>query len=692
MFRLTGFLVLAVRLTFAQAPEEEPDSVRLLNEIVVKAYATDRPLSEVGAAVGYVGTPELARFSNTSILPAMNLIPGVRMEERSPGSYRFAIRGSSLRSPFGVRNVKMYWNGLPLTDGGGNTYLNLIDLNSIGHAEIIKGPGGSLYGAGTGGVVLLESPRKNSKKIEVSGMGGSFGLQRYQVAAQAGSEKLNARILFAHQQANGYREQTAMRRDALNGDFTFTVTKTSTLSATLLYTNLMYQTPGGLTLAQFDADPTQARPATPTLPSAVDAKAAVYNKTLYGGVVYENTINSHWSMRVGVFKSHTQFENPTTRNYEQRKEDNTGGRFDIHYLFGREQWHGKITFGTEYQHFYSPVEVYNNDQGYPGTVQQSNDILGTNLLLTFAQADVSLPAGFLFTLGGSGNFVDYDFESRPLNAPPIIQTCDFDPVFLPRAALLKKITPFISVYGSISNGFSPPSLAEVRPSTNNINTGLKPERGTNYEMGIKGNLWNHLGFDFTAYNFQLKETIVIQRTPDNADYFVNAGSTSQPGLEVALSWNVISQPASFIDVLKIRGSYSLNNYHFQEYVQDGNDYSGNRLTGVAPHVANLFVDVRTKTGLYLNVTANYVDQIPLNDGNTAYASEYFLVGAKVGYQFSWSEKFPAEIFAGADNLLNQKYSLGNDLNAAGGRYYNAAPTRNFYGGLKISFAPPKKKL
>ena len=36
-------------------------------------------------------------------------IPGVRMEERTPGSYRLSIRGSLLRSPFGIRNVKVYF-------------------------------------------------------------------------------------------------------------------------------------------------------------------------------------------------------------------------------------------------------------------------------------------------------------------------------------------------------------------------------------------------------------------------------------------------------------------------------------------------------------------------------------------------------------------------------------------------------
>jgi iron complex outermembrane receptor protein len=48
-------------------------------------------------------------------------------------------------------------------------------------------------------------------------------------------------------------------------------------------------------------------------------------------------------------------------------------------------------------------------------------------------------------------------------------------------------------------------------------------------------------------------------------------------------------------------------------------------------------------------------------------------------------KRAAELFIGADNLLDEKYSLGNDLNAFGGRYYNASPPRNYYIGLKASF-------
>src|SRR5688572_4259327 len=183
------------------------DSTKVLSEVVIQAYAYKRPAEEVPAAVAVVSQKDLERFNNTTLLPAANTIPGVRMEERSPGSYRFSIRGSLLRSPFGVRNVKVYWNGLPFTDGGGNTYLNLLDFNSVGNMEIVKGPGGSLYGAGTGGVVLLHHPTSDKDQFEAGVVFGSYGLRRFNVSGETHSKRTDVRLHYAHQEAGGYREQ-----------------------------------------------------------------------------------------------------------------------------------------------------------------------------------------------------------------------------------------------------------------------------------------------------------------------------------------------------------------------------------------------------------------------------------------------------------------------------------------------------
>jgi iron complex outermembrane recepter protein len=659
------------------------DSTRTLNEVVIKGFAYNRPLREVPASIAIVGKNELERFNNASLLPAINTVPGVRMEERSSGSFRLSIRGSSLRSPFGVRNVKFYWNGLPLTDGGGNTYLNLMDFNSIGQIEIIKGPSGSLYGAGNGGVLLLTSPSIKQNEIQLSASGGSYGLQRYQASVNHFSEKVKMSFNYGHQQADGYREQTKMRRDAFNFNLEFQLNPKEILSTNLFYTDLFYQTPGGLTKAQYDADPRQARPATSTLPGAVEQQAAVYNQTFYGGINYDYQWNDQWSTKIGGYGSITDFKNPTISktNYEKRTEENWGGRTETQYSLDQINWKGRLTFGGEFQHFHSPIVNYENSKGNAGNLL-NDDKLTSTLLITFAQAEIELPENYFLTVGASGSFINYRFNRVSVD-PAVVQNRNFDPVVSPRLALLKKVNDRFSIYVNVSKGFSPPTLAEVRPSTNTYNDTLKAETGINYEIGMRGMLWKQLSFDAAFYILNLDQTIVVQRQINSSDYFINSGSSLQKGVEITLAWNPLLEKNKTVSSLKIWSSYTLNHYRFTNYVQNKNDYSGNQLTGVAPTISVSGIDIHFKNSFYINSTFNFVDRLPLNDANSEYANDYFLAGARVGYTYHSKSKRSMEVWLGVDNALDQKYSLGNDLNATGKRFYNAAAGRNFYFGLKL---------
>lgn len=123
----------------------------LLQEVMVSVFNTRVKWKDAPAAVAVLNSKELNRLSPASFVPVLNTIPGIRMEERSPGSYRLSVRGSLLRSPFGIRNIKVYWNEIPLSDATGNTYFNLLDLQQVTNIEIAKGPAASSYGAGTGG-------------------------------------------------------------------------------------------------------------------------------------------------------------------------------------------------------------------------------------------------------------------------------------------------------------------------------------------------------------------------------------------------------------------------------------------------------------------------------------------------------------------------------------------------------------
>src|SRR4051812_2281599 len=107
-----------------------------IREIKLTTQLSRQSLLRTTTAAAIIDSTKMALMSETSLVTAVNTVPGLRMEERSPGSYRLSIRGSLLRSPFGVRNVKIYIDDYPLTDAGGNTYLNVIAMNAINNIEI----------------------------------------------------------------------------------------------------------------------------------------------------------------------------------------------------------------------------------------------------------------------------------------------------------------------------------------------------------------------------------------------------------------------------------------------------------------------------------------------------------------------------------------------------------------------------
>ncbi|HET7896249.1 MAG TPA: TonB-dependent receptor plug domain-containing protein, partial [Flavisolibacter sp.] len=274
---LTSFAALLPALLFAQSHDSITNT---LTTVEVKAYGQTRRLKDVPAAVGYVSNQTLQRFSPASIVPAVNTVAGVRMEERSPGSYRFNIRGSSLRSPFGVRNVKVYYNDIPYTDPGGHTYLNGLGYYNFGSIEILKGPGSSMYGAGTGGVLLIESMSANEQPNLFGEYAvGSYGLRNAYASVTTGTGSNENRIGFQHQVSDGYRYHSEMKRDVLSWAGTFHLGENQRLKTTFLYSDLFYETPGALTKAEYDQDPKLARPAGGGFPSAEQSHAAIFQKT-----------------------------------------------------------------------------------------------------------------------------------------------------------------------------------------------------------------------------------------------------------------------------------------------------------------------------------------------------------------------------------------------------------------------------
>jgi iron complex outermembrane receptor protein len=212
------------------------------------------------------------------------------MEERSPGSYRLNIRGSSLRSPFGVRNVKTYYNDIPYTDPGGNTYLNQLSFYNIQSAEVIKGPGSSLYGAGTGGVLLLKTNQADwHPGLSFDFSAGHWGLNNLNTNLRLGTDAVQNTLNYSQLSSDGYRDNSKLDRKVFTWDFNAKLSEKGKITTHFLWGDLFYQTPGALTLSEYTTNPRAARPRVGPIPGSVESKAAIYQKIFLVGITFNQS-------------------------------------------------------------------------------------------------------------------------------------------------------------------------------------------------------------------------------------------------------------------------------------------------------------------------------------------------------------------------------------------------------------------
>ena len=645
---------------------------------MVRGYLSDQPILNVPASVNVLGASQLAVQPDNSLVSALNTIPGVRMEERSPGSYRLSIRGSLLRSPFGIRDVKIYDDEIPLTDAGGNTYLNAIDVNTIQHIEVLKGPDGSLFGANSGGVVLV-SPVANyadSTHVAATVDGGSYSLFHETVAYEDHQANNQLNIAQAYETYGGYRQQSSMYRNYVQLNDKWTYAKHDDLKILGFYSDLNYQTPGALTLSQFEADPESARPPS-TVPGAVQAHSGIIQKMTFGGLVNDLQITDNLRNVLSVFGTYVNFANPFLTDYEQRYEGTYGFRTYFEYTGEKHtNFNWKADAGIEWQQTNSDINNYGNSNGARDTAQ-TFDRINTNQHFMFARYLANINQKFHIETALSLNFYDYEFKNVYPNNETAFTNRPFTPELMPRIALSYQFTPDFAWRASVSRGYSTPTTAEIRPTDHTINTGLDPEDGWNYETGFRlRNVDETMYLDASVFYYKLNNAIVSNTDANGEQYYTNSGGTNQPGFELYFTdWLIRQNTSSFIRGLQFNESATIDKFRFST--------THNQLTGVPEQVYVTSVQVNFPQQLFVYAEHNYTARIPLNDANSAFAPAYNLLAAKVGWKHSLSRKSNFEIYGGVDNILNEKYSLGDDLNAVGGRYYNAAALRNYYVGMKV---------
>lgn len=683
-----------------------------LSTVTVTGYETNRRLLETAGSIGVLRAKDLQRGDNMDIMPAMNTIPGVKMEAYSAGNYRISIRGSLINNPWGIRNLRIYWNDIPLSSPDG-TALKTIDFDPtiIGSVEVLKGPSGSMYGAGNGGVLLVKNSKAEQGKttVEAGYTGGSYGFSRLQTAYKSSGENYSIAASIVRQRYDGYRENNWGNKDIVNLFTEFRPNPKSRVSFFATHVTGSLGIAGGLNKSQADSMPTQA------LQFNKNNKISVkkYEATALGAS-HSYQFSDLFSNTTSIYGNFQTYDHPFGSSIYYNgylKESLSGYGARTKFVYSPVLFHIKSRFsiGGEYQFQNQMGNTFSIINDQPGTWPETgdlrqNDIVKSTSKMIFAQAEFDLPANTFLTLGASYNKLSYDILDMFKGAGHVDYSglLEFPDKISPRVGLVKAITNNISAHASMSFGYSPPPVSQLNNYDGTLNKSIKPEDGTNYELGIRGAIFKtKLNFDITAYQMYLGNAIVPVARPDGTTAYRNAGKTNQKGIEAALSYILFNDSKNMVSFLKPWVSYTFNDYEFTDYKTQSFDWgsssvvtkdnSGKKVTGVVPNSVSAGIDLDTRIGVYANAICYYYDKSPLNDGNTYYAAAYSLLNIKLGYRKTFNQ-VAVDISAGINNAFDTQYTsllLYNADATSGGaapQFYNPSVGVNYYAGVKIKYS------
>jgi iron complex outermembrane receptor protein len=328
----------------------------------------------------------------------------------------------------------------------------------------------------------------------------------------------------------------------------------------------------------------------------------------------------------------------------------------------------------------------------------------------FSQWDLALPSAFTLTAGASLNFIEYGLTDRLTNsANPTHRDLTgrkvYDPVLMPRVALLRMFGNDRSVYVSFSQGFTPATSNDaVIPFTGQPNEGLKPERANQIEVGTKGSFMDRrLSYQLAMFNLMVHDKLTSQSVFNNAGtqlyaYTVNAGEQSNRGAELAMSYSALRSPIGVVSSFRPFLSYAYSDFTYSDFKSNNNNnagtvsYDGKSVAGVPKQVFTVGADAAFSGGVYANATAEHRGTMPLTYDNVHEAPAYTLVNARAGVRRALGVHLEADAFIGAQNLTNALYYTMAFLN---GNYSGASPavflpgpyTSRMYGGLTMSIRP-----
>ncbi|MBL4639732.1 MAG: TonB-dependent receptor, partial [Kordiimonadaceae bacterium] len=218
MFRT--LLLTTAALSMVPAVQAADDSFEL-EEIIVTALKRSTGLQDTPISIAAISGDKLAKMGADDMADYIITVPSLSLVDGGPGQRRLVIRGVQ---GTGEAQVGLYYDETPVTGapGAGNSpgsSLPDLKLFDVERVEVLRGPQGTLYGAGSmSGTVRVIMNKPNTEEYEgafdgtISGT--RYGGTSYQLNAMVNvplvEDKVAARAVIYWRDTAGYIDNTRL--------------------------------------------------------------------------------------------------------------------------------------------------------------------------------------------------------------------------------------------------------------------------------------------------------------------------------------------------------------------------------------------------------------------------------------------------------------------------------------------------
>jgi catecholate siderophore receptor len=526
------------------------DSAGYQVEAVGSAIKTLTPLRDIPQTITVVTKDQIRDQSLQSITDVVTYVPGISSHQGEGNRDQIVIRGNSTTADFyldGVRDDVQYMR----------------DLYNVERVEALKGPNAMIFGRGGGGGVInrVTKGATFSPLREFTLQGGSFDNKR--VTADFGRPfggKAAFRFNGLYENSGSHRRFFDRERYGVNPTFTLAPTERTKITFGYEYFHDVrtadrgipsYQgRPAGIPISTFFGDPenSTARADVNLVSGTVEHQAGrvnIRNRTRFGDYdkFYQNYVPGAVTAD-GARVSISAYNNATKRKNLFNQTDVTftasTGRVRHNFLVGSE-------LGRQVTDNFRNTGFFNNTStsltapldnpviSAPVTFRQSatdaDNHVKTNLAAVYAQDQVELSHHIQLVAGVRYDYFDLEFHNNRNNQ----DLRRIDRLVSPRVGVVvKPVTP-LSLYANYSVAYLP-SSGDQFSSLTTITQQVKPEKFSNYEVGLKWDVRRYLTLTSALYRQDRTNTRSID--PNDPTRIVQTGSQRTNGFEVGVNGSV----------------------------------------------------------------------------------------------------------------------------------------------------------